>query len=138
MHRIAAILWISSLHLVAADIAGIWVGQIPVRNGEFLDVAFKFTQTGTVLGGKQYGDYRSSPITEGRIFGDQITFVVLSAEQNGNQINESRLRFTGVLKDGQLELTRERESSRNAGNGGDSQTKAEAGPKLTLRLKRLI
>src|SRR5713226_4466678 len=109
--------------LSAADLTGIWIGQIPGRNGEMQDVAFKFTQTGTTLGGKLYGDYQSAPITEGKISGDQITFVVVAPEQAGNQINVTRLRFTGSIKACEMELTRERERSTNAGNGGGVQFK---------------
>ena len=36
--------------LLGADLTGIWVGQIPGRNGEPQDVAFKFTQNGATLG----------------------------------------------------------------------------------------
>jgi len=119
-----------------ADINGMWMGQIPARN-QMLDIAFQFTQTGDTLSGKLYGDYESTPLTEGRISGDNLSFVVTAKEQAGNQINETRLRFTGTLKDGILELTRERESSKNAGNSG------AAGPvrgnaKLTFRVKRLL
>jgi hypothetical protein len=98
-------------------------------------VGFKFTQNGNVLGGKMYGEYQSTPISDGHIAGDLITFVVTSQEQAGNQINETRVRFTGRLVGDEMELVRERESSKNAGNGGAAQIRP--GPKQTLRLKRL-
>jgi hypothetical protein len=122
--------------LPAADLTGIWIGQIPGRNGEMLDVAFKFTQNGTTLGGKLYGDYQSTPITEGKISGDQITFVVNAPEQAGNQINRARLSFSGSIQAGEIELTREREGATNAGNGGTVQFRGNA--KQTFRLKRLL
>jgi hypothetical protein len=124
--------------VMAADLSGIWVGQVPTRNGETADIAFEFSQTGTKLSGKLYGDYKSSPIVEGIVAGDLVTFVVLAEEQAGNQINNSRLRFTGSLKDGEVELTRERESMKNAGNSGGAQTRADRGPKATFKLKRLV
>ena len=122
--------------LSAADLSGIWTGQIPTRNGEKQDIAFEFIQNGTKLGGKLYGDYQSSPITSGIVARDLVTFVVLAPEQAGNQINETRLRFTGSIKNGVLELIRERESSTNAGNRGDVQLRANA--KQTIQLKRLL
>jgi hypothetical protein len=124
------------LTLPAADLAGIWVGQIPGRNGDLQDVAFKFTQTGATLGGKLYGDYQSTPISEGKISGDQITFLVIAPEQAGNQINQARLRFTGTIQAGEIELTREREGATNAGNGGSVQFRGNT--KQTFRLKRLL
>jgi hypothetical protein len=119
-----------------ADISGMWMGQIPARN-QMLDIAFQFTQTGDTLSGKLYGDYESTAITEGRISGENVSFVVTAKEQAGKQINETRLRFTGTLKDGILELTRERESSKNAGNSG-SAGPVRGNSKLTFRVKRLL
>ncbi len=125
------------LALAAADFNGIWVGQIPTgRDGALQDVAFKMTQNGNALTGKLYGDYQSSPITEARVSGDLITFVVVAtAQQNGNEINTTRLRFTGSLKGGALELTRDRDGATTAGNGGTFVTKTN--DKQTFRLKRL-
>ena len=81
-----------------------------------------------------YGDYESTPLT-GTVVGELVTFIVNAQEQAGNQINDTRLRFTGRLKDGELELFRERESSTNAGDGGLVQIKNNT--KQTLHLKRL-
>jgi hypothetical protein len=120
----------------SADLSGIWVGQIPARNGEMQDVEFKLTQSGTAVGGKLYGDYKSTPISEGKITGDQLTFLVLAQEQAGNQINDTRLRFTGVLKGDEIELTREREGATIAGNGGSVQFRGNT--KVTFRLRRLF
>src|SRR5580692_583439 len=117
MSRIFAVFFLAAT-LAGSDLSGIWVGQIPNRNGDLLDIAFKLTQDGANLSGKLYGDYGSSPIVKGSVDGDQILFIVVSPEQNGNQINSSRLRFTGHIDGSEIELTRERESSTNAGNSG--------------------
>jgi len=122
--------------LSGADLSGIWVGQVPGRNGDLLDIAFKFSQNGTGFAGKLYGDYGSSPIVDGKVSGDQVSFTVIATEQAGNQINNSRIRFSGSLKDDKLELTREREGSTNAGNGGGVQIKTNA--PQTVHLKRLL
>jgi len=125
-----------ALTLHAADFTGIWVGQIPGRNGEPIDIAFKLTQTGSKLEGKLYGDYLSTPIQDAVVSGDLITFIVIAREQAGNQINETRLRFSGKLEAGQLELTRDRESSTNAGNSGGVERRDT--PKQSFSLKRLL
>jgi hypothetical protein len=127
---------LSAVTLSASDLTGIWVGQIPGRNGDLQDIAFKFTQSGTTLGGKLYGDYQSTPISEGKISGAEITFLVIAPEQAGNQINQTKLRFTGTIQLSEIELTREREAATNAGNGGTVQFKGSA--KQTFRLKRLL
>src|SRR5215472_18740124 len=105
MRKLFAVSLLFAAALPAADLTGIWIGQIPARNGDMQEIAFKFTQTGTTLGGKLYGDYQSSPISEGKITGDQISFVVIAPEQAGNQINQARLRFTGTIQSGEIELT---------------------------------
>ena len=60
-------------------------------------VAFQIVQDGTKLKGKLYGDYTSTPIVDGYIAGELVTFVVSTREQSGNEINASRVRFTGRL-----------------------------------------
>jgi hypothetical protein len=120
----------------SADFTGIWVGQVTGRNGEKVDVALQIKQEGNSLSGKLYGDYGSSPIVESTVSGSLIMFVVKSQEQAGNQINDTRLRFTGRLTDGELELVRDRESSTNAGNKGSAPPRPEA--KLILKLRKLI
>jgi len=120
----------------AADFSGFWVGQIPTRNGEAQDVEFKFTQSGANLDGKLYGDYSSTAIHEGKVDGDRILFVVVLQEQSGNQINDTHLRFTGVLKGDEIEITRERESATIAGNGGAVAFRGNQ--KTTFKLKRLL
>ena len=104
------------------------------RRNQVTDFAFQFIQNGTTLTGKMYLAYGSTPILKGVIDGDNIAFQVIAREQDGNQINESVLRFTGVLKDGEIEITRERDEVRNAGNTGASFSRAA---KLTFKLKRL-
>jgi hypothetical protein len=122
--------------LFGADFSGTWIGQIPGRNNTVLDVAFKFTQDGKTLTGKLYGDYGSTSVTEAVISGDLITFIVVTSEQAGNQINQSRFRFTGRMIDGQIELTRERERSMDAVNRGTAQYRTNTAQ--TFRLKRLL
>ena len=77
-----------------------------------------------------------SPIEDGAVLidGDRITFQVVAREQAGNEINQSVLRFTGTLKDGEIEITREREEIRAAGNSGAAFVRPGA---QTFRLKRL-
>ena len=133
--RFAPLLLVVS-QIAAADFTGIWVGRIPGRNGELQDIAFQFRQTGAKIEGKLYGDYQSSPIVQGTVAGPLVTFVVSGAEQNGNQINETRTRFTGKFENGGIELLRELESSHNAGNSGAVEQKRNT-PRQSFALKRL-
>ena len=125
--------WLLSL-VLAADLTGIWTGQVTTRLGP-QDVTLKLEQQGAKVTGKLYDDRGSSPISEGRAVGDAVIFVVAVQEQSGNQINDTRLRFAGTLKDGVLELARDRESSTIAGNSGGVFQRSSA--KQILKLKRL-
>lgn len=118
------------------DLSGIWVGRITLREGVEQDIAFQFRQDGERISGKLYGDYGSTRIGEGQVTGDALWFVIVAAEQAGNQINTSRLRFEGRRTGETLSLTRRRESSTNAGNDGGAPVKSDAGQNLTL--KRLL
>ena len=122
--------------LYAEDFSGIWTGQIPTRNNDTQEISFQFIQDGSKISGKLYGDYKSMPIIEGKISGNVLAFIVPSQEQAGNQINETRFRFSGRMVDGKIELTRERETAKNAGNGGNVQFKGSTRTSFTL--KKLI
>ena len=134
MLKVCAFLLASALG--AADISGIWVGTIPGRNGEPLDISFQFKQAGGVLNGKLYGDYRSTAISEGKIEDDQVSFLVMAQEQAGNEILTTQLKFSGALKDGELELTRERVSAVTAGSG--TKMVLRNNNPVLFRLKRLL
>lgn len=138
MRRLAALtigLVVSLLSLRAADISGIWLGSLNGgRRNQVQDFAFQFIQKGTTLTGKLYLDYSSTPILKGTVDGDRIAFQVVAREQAGNEINQSVLRFTGTLKDGEIEITREREEIRAAGNSGAAFARPGT---QTFRLKRL-
>ncbi|MDX2180890.1 MAG: hypothetical protein SFV18_14940 [Bryobacteraceae bacterium] len=126
-----------ALLLIAADLTGTWTGQYPGgREGAMIDIAFQLAQSGTKLTGKIYGDYQSFPISQGIVSGDLVTFLIAGSEQAGNQLNTSRLRFTGRIKpDGELELIREREAMTDGVNGAAANFRPA--PKFTIRLKRL-
>ena len=103
----------------AADLTGTWMGLMPGRGRRPpQDVAFRLVQEGESLRGKLYGEGLSSPIVEGKVSeGGDVWFVVETREQAGNQINDVRYEFDGVLCQGGIELTRERASARDAVSG---------------------
>jgi hypothetical protein len=127
---------VSGLLLQAADISGIWLGSGMTggRRNQVQDIAFQFIQKGTTLTGKLYLDYGSTPLLQGTVDGDEIKFQVVAREQAGNEINKVVLRFTGTLQQGEMELTRERQEIRAAGNSGAGYARPGT---QTFRLKRL-
>jgi hypothetical protein len=140
--RVLLIAGLLAANLSAADLNGTWIGELPPQGNRMrlhitTQIAFQFIQNDATLTGKLYGDYESSPITEGKVNGDTVDFVVVTQEQQGNQINRSRLHFTGTIQpDGSVELARVRERSTNAGDGGDYKNKTNT-PKQTFVIKRL-
>jgi hypothetical protein len=117
--------------VLAGDLSGIWMGQIPGRFGEVQDLAFRFTQNGSELTGKMYGEIDSLPVNEGKIDGEQITFIV-GTEMNGGR---NRFLYTGTIKDGELHLTRQRLLPPDAPDSEENR-KRRVPQKVTLR--RLI
>lgn len=129
--------------LAAADLSGIWMGQVPGRRGGGgTDISFQFLQDGSTLAGKLYEDIGSSPFLEGNVEGDQLYFVVVAREQAGNQVNLVTYRYEGKVIDGDLDLTRERTKAVDAVSGAEfviNQRRNEDDrepPKI--RLKRLL
>ncbi len=121
--------------LPAADLSGFWLGSTTVgRRNQVVDFAFRFEQKGPALNGKVYLDYGATPIRKGAIEGDKFSFQIVAREQNGNEISETIFKFTGVMKDAEVELTRERQEIRNAGNAG---TGFSRNGTLTFTIKRL-
>lgn len=133
--RLAAFLL--AVNAFGTDLTGIWIGSYPGRNNDPIDIAFQFKQNGDTLIGKLYGDYESTQFTEGKVSGDELTFFVIAKEQSGNEIIQTRTKFTGKLVDGALELTRERESARNASNSSAAPPLKSNTP-VKMRLKRLL
>ena len=61
-------------------------------------------------------------------------FVEPRVDLYGNEISETGFKFTGVMKNGEIELTRERQEIRNAGNAGAGYSRPGG---LTFKIKRL-
>lgn len=124
--------------LLSTDVSGIWTGQIPAgRAGTLVDIAFQLVQQGDQIRGKLYGDYRSGEIVEGKVEGGELWFVVLSPEQAGNEINQTRLRFAGCIDNGTLNLTRTREASARAVSGAAA-PQLRPQPPVEFMVKRLV
>ena len=128
--------------LAAADLSGIWMGQVPGRRGASTDISFQFVQEGEKLAGKLYEDHGSTPLVEGAVEADQLHFVVVAREQAGNQINLVTYRYQGKVIEGELELTRERTKAVDAVSGAEFPVNERRNdddrepPKI--RLKRLL
>ena len=124
------------LALQAAGLSGFWLGTAATggRRNLTQDFSFLFVQQGPTLTGKMYLDSGSTPILKGTVDGDKISFELAAREQAGNEINQSVFRFSGTVKDGEIEITRERGEIRAAGNSGAAFARPGS---VTFKLKRL-
>jgi hypothetical protein len=120
--------------LSAGDVSGIWTGQLEDRNGDSQDFSFRFAQTGDSLTGKMYGDNESTPIADGKIVGNQVSFTV-TTELNGAI---SKFVYTGTWTGDEIDVTRERVNLKNGPITKNAPTNSK-GPnqKQTIRLKRV-
>lgn len=96
------------LLLAAADVTGIWMGQVAGRGGEKQDLAFQFKQVKGAVTGVMFGDEFDLPIEDLNISGDAISFTVTTTNYyDGRKI---KLLFSGTIGEKELKLTRERKA----------------------------
>jgi hypothetical protein len=116
---------------LAADLSGIWTGQVPGRRGATDDIAFQFkvSNTGTITG-KLFDDEIDLPIDEASLVGGKLTFSITTT----NYYSGVKVKFlyTGVITGDQMELTRERMLK------PDEKPKSEEPTKHTFTLKKLV
>ena len=101
-----SILALIALTASAADITGIWTGQLTGRNGQKEEVAFEFKVNGPALTGKMFGDEFDLKLEEGALSGDEIKFIVTTTNYYSG--NQQKAQYTGVVKGNEMELTRSR------------------------------
>jgi hypothetical protein len=97
---------VAVMTMSAADVAGIWTGQMQGRRGEKEDVAFQFKTNGAAVTGKLFGDEFDLPVEEATVSDEAIKFIVTTTNYySGAKV---RFSFTGTIKGDQIELTRTR------------------------------
>jgi hypothetical protein len=92
----------------AADVTGKWTAEVPGRDGTPRTQTFTFKQDGSALTGTVSSPMGDSAISEGKVDGDTISFVV-KREFNGNEI---KMGYSGKMEGSELKMKRE---GRNGG-----------------------
>ena len=82
----------------AADVTGKWTAMVPGRNGE-QETTFTLKQDGATLTGTVTGRQGDRPISDGKVSGDSISFVVET--QRGKQT------YTGTVSGGEIKFKRD-------------------------------
>jgi hypothetical protein len=97
----------------AADVTGKWVAQVEGRNGT-TEYTFNFKMDGAKLTGTMATDQGESEITEGKVEGDQISFVIVRSFGG----NEMKLLYKGTVSGDEIKFTREMQGGMMMGGPG--------------------
>lgn len=87
----------------AADVTGKWTADIPGRNGNTQTTTFNLKADGAKLTGSVENQRGASDIADGKVDGDNISFVQVMNFGG----NEMKMNFKGVVKGDTIEFTRE-------------------------------
>ncbi|MGE5647519.1 MAG: hypothetical protein ACM336_17210 [Acidobacteriota bacterium] len=102
---------LAALAAYAADVTGKWTAQMPGRGGQVREVTFNLKVEGDQLTGTVSGPRGESPISDGKIDGDTISFTQ-AISFNGN---EMKILYKGKVSNDEIKFTRERQ-------GGEGRT----------------
>jgi hypothetical protein len=95
---------------LAADVTGKWTAQIPGRDGTARETTFTFKVEGGKLTGSVSGRQGDTAISDGKIEGDNISFVVVRTIQD----NTIKIVYKGKVAGEEIKFT----STREGGQGG--------------------
>jgi len=99
------LLGLLTLTALAADISGKWTAQVPGRNGQTREQTFNLKADGNTLTGTVSGRMGDTPIAEGKIDGDSISFTQ-TMEFNGNTM---KLVYKGTVSGDEIKFSRTRD-----------------------------
>ncbi len=113
----------------AADVAGKWTAEMQGPQGTS-ETTFNFKVEGTTLTGTMTSQMGESAISEGKINGDEISFVVVRTGRSGN---EMKILYKGKVAGDEIKFTREFQGGpggpgAGAGPGAGPGAGAGAGP----------
>lgn len=104
----SAVLVLATLTVaLASNVDGKWVAQVPGQGGQTREVTFNFKAEGGKLTGTVSGRQGDTPISDGTVKGDDISFTQ-TFEVQGNSI---KLTYTGKVSGDEIKMTRKREGS---------------------------
>jgi hypothetical protein len=86
----------------AADVNGKWTAQVPGRQGNTQETTFTLKVEGDKLTGSVTGRQGETPITDGKVSGDEISFTV-TRQRQGNTIKQI---FKGKVAGDEIKFTR--------------------------------
>lgn len=96
-----------SVAAFAADVSGKWTAEVAGRNGQTRTQNFTFKAEGAKLTGSVGGPQGDTPIADGKVDGDKISFTV-TREFNGNTM---KMNYTGTLAGDEIKMKSTREGA---------------------------
>ncbi len=97
-----ALIAVLAIFAVAADnITGKWKSETPGRDGNPMVTTYTFKVDGDKLTGTVSGRGGDTPIAEGKVTGDEISFVVVRSMQG----NEMKIQYKGKVSGDELKLS---------------------------------
>ncbi|MES1261768.1 MAG: hypothetical protein ABUS49_08530 [Acidobacteriota bacterium] len=85
----------------AADVTGKWTAEVPGRGGNTQTNTLTFKESGAKLEGSIANQRGDTPITDGKVDGDTITFTVV--RNFGG--NEMKMMYTGKVKGDSIDFS---------------------------------
>jgi len=120
---IGAVVLICVAAALAADVTGKWTAETQGRNGP-QTITFTFKQEGTKLTGTISNPMGESPISEGKVEGDDVSFAQ-TMSMGGNEI---KLVWKGKVSGDEIKFTRTREGGMPGGGAGGGGGRGPGGP----------
>ncbi len=115
-----ALVAVFTLACSSGGINGKWIAQLPGRDGQTRETTFNFKAEGNKLTGTVSGRQGDTPISDGEINGDDISFSV-TANLRGNEV---KVLYKGKLAGKEIKFARSRREGGNA-EGGENQPPLE-------------
>ncbi len=108
---LAALAGLLAVSAQAADVTGKWVAKMEGKDGQTFEQVFNLKADGATLTGTVSGRGGETPITDGKINGDDISFNVSRETQRGTM----KMSYTGKVSGDELKLTMQREGGQGQG-----------------------
>jgi hypothetical protein len=96
-----ALMSIVTAVVMAADITGKWKTEMPGRDGTPMVTTYTFKVEGDKLTGTISGRQGDTPITDGKISGDDISFAVVRTMQG----QERKMEYKGKVSGDEIKLS---------------------------------
>jgi hypothetical protein len=106
-----ALLLVGAFGAAAADVTGKWTAQVPGRQGQTQEQTFNFKQSGETLTGTISNPRGDQEISEGKVSGDDISFMVVRKFQD----MEMKSAYKGKVAGNEIKFS----MSQAGGRGGD-------------------